>query len=87
MNGVIVNFRGSKRRKTGNQMVIEVEGVDNKDKAKKLVGKKVSWLAPGKKNTTIKGKVSSAHGNKGAGRALFERGLPGQSLGTKVLIE
>lgn len=87
MNGVIVNFRGSKRRKTGNQMIIEIEGTDSKDKAKKLVGKTVSWLAPGKKKTTIKGKISFAHGNKGCVRALFERGLPGQSLGTKVLIE
>ena len=87
MNGVIVNFRGSKRIKTGNQMVIEVEGVDSKEKAKKLVGKTVSWVAPGKKKTTIKGKISAAHGNKGVVRALFERGLPGQSLGTKVLIE
>ncbi|MEM4263305.1 MAG: 50S ribosomal protein L35ae [Candidatus Woesearchaeota archaeon] len=87
MNGVIVNFRGSKRRKTGNQMIIEVEGVDSKEKAKKLVGKTVSWTAPGKKKTTIKGKISAIHGNKGVVRALFERGLPGQSLGTKVTIE
>ncbi len=87
MNGVIVNFRGSKRRKTGNQMIIEIEGTDSKDKANKLVGKTVSWLAPGKKKTTIVGKISAAHGNKGVVRALFERGLPGQSLGTKVLIE
>lgn len=87
MEGVIVGFRGSRRKRIGNQMVIQIEGVDSKEKAKKLVGKIVSWLAPGKKKTTIKGKISAAHGNSGCVRALFERGLPGQSLGEKVKIE
>ena len=87
MKGRIANFRGSRRIKTGNQMIVEVEGVDSKDKAEKLVGKTVSWVAPGKSKTTIKGKISAAHGNKGCVRVLFERGLPGQSIGTKVQIE
>ena len=86
MEGAIVNFRGSRRRKIGNQMIIQIDEVDNKEKAKKLVGKAVSWTAPGKKKTTIKGKISAAHGNKGAIRVLFEKGLPGQSLGTKVIV-
>ena len=87
MKARITNFRGSRRIKTGNQMIIEIEGVDSKEKAEKLVGKTVSWIAPGKKKTTIQGKISAAHGNKGCVRVLFERGLPGQSLGTEVKIE
>jgi large subunit ribosomal protein L35Ae len=87
MKGIITNFRGSRRIKTGNQMIVEVEGVDSKEKAEKLIGKAVTWTSPGKKKTEIKGKVSAVHGNKGTVRVLFERGLPGQSLGTEVKIE
>jgi large subunit ribosomal protein L35Ae len=86
MKGIITNFRGSRRIKTGNQMIIEVAGVDDKVKAEKLVGKEVVWTAPGKNKNQIKGKISAVHGNKGTIRAIFERGLPGQSLGTEVKI-
>ena len=85
MEGIIVNFRGSRRVKKGNHMIIEVNGLDNKDKASKLVGKKVEWKTSAGK--IMNGKVASAHGNSGALRVIFETGMPGQSLGEKVEIE
>ncbi|MBD3304162.1 50S ribosomal protein L35ae [Candidatus Woesearchaeota archaeon] len=87
MKARITNFRGSRRIKTGNQMILEIEGIDSKEKAEKIIGKTVSWTAPGKKKTTIKGKVSAVHGNSGAVRAVFEKGLPGQAIGQEVKIE
>ena len=84
---VISNFRRSKRRTKGNQMVVQVEGCDSREKAEKLVGKIVTWKTPGKKDKVLKGKVSSAHGNKGAVRVLFETGMPGQSVGKEVKVE
>jgi len=81
-----VNFRRSRHRTYGNQMIIMVDGTDNKEKAAKLVGKSVSWTAPGKEKKEIKGKISAAHGNKGILRVLFEKGMPGQSIGAKVNI-
>ncbi len=87
MKGIIVNFRGSRRIKKGNQMIVHIEGTDSKDKAKSLVGKAVSWTSPGKEKKVIKGKISSVHGNKGCVRALFEKGMPGQALGQEVSIE
>ncbi|MBW2985250.1 50S ribosomal protein L35ae [Candidatus Woesearchaeota archaeon] len=86
MEGMIVNFRRSRHRTYGNQMIIMVDGTDNKEKAAKLVGKSVSWTAPGKEKKEIKGKISAAHGNKGILRVLFEKGMPGQSIGAKVNI-
>lgn len=68
-------------------MIVVVEGVDSKEKAQALVGKTVSWEAPGKQKKILKGKVSATHGNKGAVRVLFETGMPGQSLGQDVKIE
>jgi large subunit ribosomal protein L35Ae len=40
-----------------------------------------------KDKKVITGKVSAAHGNSGAVRALFEKGLPGQAIGKHVRIE
>ena len=68
-------------------MVVVVPGIDSLEKAKSLLGKSAVWIAPGKQKTAIKGRVSSTHGNKGALRVVFERGLPGQSLGTEVKVE
>ena len=65
-------------------MIVKVPGVDSREEAEKLVGKIVSWNT-GKKD--IIGKVASAHGNKGALRVIFETGMPGQAIGSKVIIK
>jgi len=84
MNGTIVNFRKSKHTTKGNHMIILVEGVDSKEKAEKLVGKKAIYNT-GKRD--IFGKVAAAHGNKGAIRVIFETGMPGQAISKQVKIE
>jgi large subunit ribosomal protein L35Ae len=84
MQGVINNFRRSRKRTYKNHMIIIAEGIDDKEKAKKLVGKKVVYNT-GKKD--IAGKIASSHGNKGALRVIFETGMPGQAIGKKVKIE
>lgn len=84
MKGVIVNFRGGRHTQYHNHMIIEVEGVDSKEKALKLIGKKAVWKSPAGKE--LKGEVKAAHGCKGAVRAIFESGMPGQSVGKPVSI-
>ena len=84
MKGIIINFRGSYKTKHFSHMIIQIENF-SKDQAKKLVGKTVIWQIPAGKE--IKGTVSNAHGRNGAIRAIFEKGLPGQSLGEKVEIK
>ena len=63
-------------------MIILVKGIESKEKAKELLGKAVIWKSPAGKE--IKGKIVSTHGNKSAVRAIFEKGMPGQSIGEKV---
>ena len=87
MEGVIVNFRRGIKTQTTNQLIIIVESIDSKEKAEKLVGKTVSWYAPGKNKKIIKGKITGIHGRNGAVKALFEKGIPGQAIGHKVKIE
>ena len=85
MEGVIVHFRGSRRVKRHNQMVVKVNNIDNKEKASKLVGKKVTWKTSAGKQLT--GQITAIHGNSGALRVCFDTGMPGQSIGAKVVIE
>ena len=84
MEGTIVNYRRNSTGQTQNHLVVVVQGIDNKDKASKLVGKKVTYNT-GKKDMI--GKINAIHGNSGALRAVFETGIPGQALGKKVKIE
>jgi len=85
MEGVIKNFRRGRTTQTTHHMIVYLNEVKKRDKASELVGKQVVWKSPAGKE--ISGKVASAHGNKGAVRVIFERGLPGQSLGSKVEIK
>jgi large subunit ribosomal protein L35Ae len=84
MKGKIVNFRLSRHRQSANHMIISVSGVSTRKKANELVGKKVVFKTEGGKE--INGTVASAHGNSGAIRAIFEKGMPGQSLAMAVEI-
>ena len=83
MEGTIVNFRRSVTRTHGNNMIVQVEGTDSKEKAEKLVGKKVVFNT-GKKD--LSGQVTKAHGNSGAILVRFKTGMPGQAIGQKVKI-
>ncbi|MBT3408345.1 50S ribosomal protein L35ae, partial [Candidatus Woesearchaeota archaeon] len=53
MQGTIINYRRGRKTMRTTQMIIEVESVDDKEKASKLVGKSVKYVAPGKNKTTI----------------------------------
>ncbi len=84
MKGKVIQFRRGRHTVHQKHFLIEVDGVDNREKASKLVGKIVEWKSPAGK--MIKGKVASAHGNKGVLRCIFEKGLPGQAITTEVEI-
>ncbi len=86
MKGFVVNYRGSLKVKNLKQMIVKVDGIDTKKDVSKVIGKKVIWTTPSGKK--IEGKITQAHGSKGAVRVLFsEKGLPGQAIGQKVDVE
>jgi len=87
MKGIVIQFRQGRKTQKARHYLIEVEGVDSREKAGKLKGKEVFWKSPGKEPKVISGKVSSAHGNKGVVRVIFEKGLPGQAIGTDVEVK
>ena len=85
VNAKILQFRRGRKTIHEKHFLIEIEGSKNREDATKFVGKAVEWKSPAGK--IIKGKISSAHGNKGVVRAIFEKGLPGQAVTTKVEIK
>jgi len=83
MEAVVNSFKGSKRtQRNTSHVILVVKGTDTREAAQALAGKKVTWTSPAGKKIT--GEIRAAHGKSGAVRAIFERGLPGQALGTKV---
>jgi len=65
-------------------MIVKVDKVEKRADAEKLVGKKATYAT---KSGKIEGKVAAAHGNSGAVRIIFEKGLPGQALTQSVTLE
>tara|TARA_Y100000310_G_C20224998_1_gene597502 strand:+ start:281 stop:562 length:282 start_codon:yes stop_codon:yes gene_type:complete len=87
VDGRVIQFRQGRHTQKVRHFLIEVPGIDSRDKADKFKGNDVFWKSPGKEPKVIGGKVAAAHGNKGVLRAIFEKGLPGQAIGTKVEIK
>lgn len=78
-----MHFRQGRHHVNEHQMILKV--ADTAEQAKKVVGKTAVWKSPAGKE--IKGTISALHGRKGNVRVIFaEKGLPGQSLGTKIQI-
>jgi len=84
--GNVIQFRRGRKTYTPRHFLIEIPTVNSKEKAIEYVGKKVEWKSTGKKPKIIIGKISSVHGGNGVVRAIFEKGLPGQAIGTDVSI-
>lgn len=84
MKGTVIQFRRGRHTQKEKHFILDF-GARNRKDAEKFVGKEVSWKSSSGK--IIKGKVSSPHGNKGLVRAIFEKGLPGQSIGTELEVK
>jgi ribosomal protein L35AE/L33A len=84
MEGTIHSHRRGLHAQHMYQYVITVSGVETREKAQALCGKKLTWKTATKK--PLVGTVTHVHGNKGAILGRFASGLPGQALGTKVAI-
>ena len=84
MHGILTNYRRGRSTQHSTQYIVEIDGIETRAKAAGLSGKKVTWKSVA--NRPISGKIMAAHGNSGAVRVKFTRGLPGQAIGNKVTI-
>jgi large subunit ribosomal protein L35Ae len=85
MEGIINNYRRNRSSQNTKHLIVSVNKIDTKEKATKFIGKKVTFKTETGKE--ILGEVKSTHGNKGCLRVIFERGIPGQGIGQRVVIE
>ena len=84
MKATVLSYRRGIHTMHGNQLLLEMEGVDSRELASRYIGKRVIWTSPAKKQ--IFGKITSTHGNNGVVRARFSKGLPGTAVSSKVEI-
>ncbi len=85
MEARVKNFRRGRNTKYDKQIIVETDEINEKDEAKEHVGKKAVYTTESGKK--IIGKVTSPHGNSGALRLRFRKGLPGQIIGSKIEIK
>jgi large subunit ribosomal protein L35Ae len=78
--GVVLNYRLGGKSQRPRQCLIKVLGVEAWE-SKMLFGWKVGWPLDDPK---IFGRITGRHGRRGTLKAKFERGLPGQALGSRV---
>jgi len=84
MKAKVIQFRRGRKTYHPRHFILDV-AAKTREEAEKFVGKEVEWTSPAGKK--IKGKISSAHGNKGLVRAIFEKGLPGQAKNTECEVK
>ena len=85
VQGVIVNYRRGVGTQANNQMIIEIPAVNSKARAQAYLGKRVEWTTSA--GRILAGRITAAHGSKGAVRARFDNPLPGQAIGTPIEVK
>lgn len=84
IEGHIIHFRLGAKSQNPKEVIVEVVGINNIKEASKLLHRKVIWRD--KRGLEIRGKVKRLHGKKGRVIVRFRKPLPGQAVGTSVLI-
>ncbi|MFW9846144.1 MAG: 50S ribosomal protein L35ae [Candidatus Thorarchaeota archaeon] len=84
IQGVVTSYRRGKHLQHPNQVLLSFTSIKTRTEAASLVGKKVKWTSEAGRE--FLGKVLGPHGNSGAVRAKFRTNLPGQAIGTPVVL-
>ena len=85
MKATLIQFRLGSRTYKPRHYLIAIDGIKTRKDTSKVLGKEVVWTSPA--GRPIRGIIKAPHGNKGVVRAIFEKGLPGQAVTTKVDIK
>ncbi|ACS89582.1 50S ribosomal protein L35ae [Thermococcus sibiricus] len=85
MKGIVLSYMRSKEYQHNNHMIIKPLGIESKEQAATLIGKKVLWKSPSGK--LLVGKITRTHGIRGEVKAIFKKALPGQAIGGYVEIK
>lgn len=81
---LVVGYARSKERQHNSHMILKPLGVESREQAAWLIGRKVVWKSPTGKR--LAGKITKTHGTQGEVKARFETPLPGQAINDYVEI-
>jgi large subunit ribosomal protein L35Ae len=84
VKAVVLTYAGSHEHQDNHRMILKPIGIEDRESASSLIGRRVVWRTTTGKS--IVGKVIKTHGNRGEVKAYFNPGLPGQALGDVVEI-
>ncbi|MHA1785963.1 MAG: 50S ribosomal protein L35ae [Candidatus Helarchaeota archaeon] len=84
LKGTIINYRRSRHHQHMRHLLIKFPEYDDEKKASQLIGREVQWTT--RSGKILRGKIKAVHGKNGVVRAIFEKSMPGESLGTEVTI-
>jgi large subunit ribosomal protein L35Ae len=79
--GTIVNYRIGIKTQKPKECLIQFAHVNSASLAGQLINRKVVWKQGDRK---LIGKIAGSHGKKGVVKVKFQKGVPGQALGTTV---
>jgi large subunit ribosomal protein L35Ae len=79
--GTIVNYRIGIRTQNPKECLIQFAHLNSASLAGQIVNRKVVWKQGDNK---FIGKIAGSHGKKGVVKVKFQKGVPGQAIGTKV---
>jgi large subunit ribosomal protein L35Ae len=79
--GRIMNYRIGIRTQMSQECLVQFTDIVSTASAGKLIGQKVVWKGENKKHN---GRIVGFHGKNGVLRVRFNKGVPGQALGTTV---
>jgi len=79
--GTIVNYRIGIKTQKPKECLIQFAHVNSASLAGQLVNRKVVWKQG---DIKLMGKIAGSHGKKGVVKVKFQKGVPGQALGTTV---
>jgi len=81
--GTVSNYRRGPRTQRNRELILLVLGVKSRRDASKFIGRRVECRLSGK---ILRGKIVKAHGRNGGLLVRFNSGVPGQVIGSKVVI-
>ncbi|KPV64917.1 MAG: 50S ribosomal protein L35Ae [Candidatus Bathyarchaeota archaeon BA1] len=79
LKGIIVSYRKGPKTQNPKECLLRFPGVETDEAAGRLIGRKVAWPVEERR---CRGKIVALHGKNGIVRARFNKGVPGQALGS-----
>jgi large subunit ribosomal protein L35Ae len=80
--GVFINYRLGMKMQYPRNGIIKVMNLEPNESGK-VIGWWIGWP---EKNPKLFGRITGLHGRSGNLMVRFQKGLPGQAIGTKVII-